>query len=140
MSNSLLEYGELFKDLGLTELSVEDGDFKLCLKRKLQVGSSTGQMNLENVDPDEKTVDLIESEKKSGDTVKAPLLGIFYGKVGEKEALKIGDKIKKGDVLCTIEAMKMMNEVKASKDGTIAEVLAKEGDLVEYNQDLFVIK
>ncbi|SDA74112.1 acetyl-CoA carboxylase biotin carboxyl carrier protein [Butyrivibrio sp. INlla18] len=140
MSNSLLEYGELFKDLGLTELSVEDGDFKLCLKRKLQAGSSIGQMKLENVDPDEKTVDLIESEKKSGDTVKAPLLGIFYGKVGEKEALKIGDKIKKGDVLCIIEAMKMMNEVKASKDGTIAEVLAKEGDLVEYNQDLFVIK
>ncbi|SHN65172.1 acetyl-CoA carboxylase biotin carboxyl carrier protein [Butyrivibrio hungatei DSM 14810] len=140
MSNSLLEYSELFKNLGLTELSVEEGDFKLCLKRKVQVDPCERQMNLKVVDSVEKTADLMKPEKKSGDKVKAPLLGIFYGKVGEKEALKIGDKIKKGDVLCTIEAMKMMNEVKASKDGTIAEVLAKEGDLVEYNQDLFIIE
>lgn len=139
MSNSLMEYGELFKKLGLTELSVEDGDYKLCLKRESQVMPYEGQMPIEAANHKEKETDSNAPAEISGDKVKAPLLGIFYGKVGDKEALKAGDSVKEGDVLCTIEAMKMMNEVKATKDCTIIEVLAKEGDLVEYNQDLFII-
>ena len=65
---------------------------------------------------------------------------MFYGAVGDKKAIEAGDKVSKGDVLCTLEAMKMMNEVKSPVDGTVAEVYAKEGDLVEFDQVLFVIE
>ena len=53
--------------------------------------------------------------------------------------MKEGDAVKEGDILCTIEAMKMMNEVRSPIDGIVKKVLASEGDLVEYNQVLFVI-
>lgn len=140
--NSLQDYKELFSQLNLTELSVEEGDFKLFLKKEA-APSSISQV-IETPFP---TVSSIEKkaessasvEKVDGTEVKAPLLGIFYAVVGDRPALKVGDNVKAGDVLCTIEAMKMMNEVKAPVDGTIKSVNVTEGTLVEYNQTLFVI-
>ena len=70
--------------------------------------------------------------------MRSPLLGVFYARVGG-EVRRVGEQVRKGDVLCTIEAMKMMNEVTSPVDGVIAEVLAADGALVEYNQELFVI-
>ena len=81
-----------------------------------------------------------ESFAVSGVEVKAPLLGVFDGAVGRKRAVEAGDKVEKGDVLCTLEAMKMMNEVKAPVSGMVKQVLAAEGDLVEFDQVLFVIE
>lgn len=140
--NSLQDYKELFSQLNLTELSVEEGDFKLFLKKEVATApiSYTEQ-------PVVKAAPVVTESKESdvpvkmveGTEVKAPLLGIFYAKVGERPALKVGDSVKSGDVLCTIEAMKMMNEVKATTDGVIKAVYANEGALVEYNQTLFVI-
>lgn len=138
--NSLKEYGDLFERLALTELSVEEGDFKLCLKRKNAAPKAiTFPDEIKPVPVAVAAPEAENSPKIEGEAVKAPLLGIFYGKVGDKEALEVGNRVKKGDVLCAIEAMKMINEVKAPIDGTITAVLAKEGDLVEYNQDLFII-
>ena len=128
--NSLKDYGDLFERLGLSELKVEEGDFKLTLRKK--------EKSLEATVISEKK-EIEEKPEHQGTEVKAPLLGIFYGKVGEKRPLVIGDKVKKGDCLCTIEAMKMLNEVLSPTDGEIMEIIAKEGDLVEYNQTLFII-
>ena len=138
--NSLKDYGDLFERLDLTELSVEEGDFKLTLKKKINTISVNKNM-IEDDSHNSQAVSEKEAEKtvQQGTEVKSPLLGIFYGKVGEREPLKIGDKVHKGDCICTIEAMKMLNEVQAPVDGEIKEILAKEGDLVEYNQVLFVI-
>lgn len=73
---------------------------------------------------------------------KAPLVGIFYASASpDKEPfVRVGSKIKKGDSLCLIEAMKMMSEVKSEKDGVIQEILVKNGDMVEYDQPLFRIQ
>lgn len=125
--NSLKDYGDLFERLGLSELSVEEGDFKLTLKKKINSAKPVITPPIE------------EKVTKKGTEVKAPLLGIFYGKVGEKEPLKVGDMVRKGECICTIEAMKMLNEVLAPVDGEIKEITASDGDLVEYNQVLFVI-
>ena len=97
------------------------------------------------VSEDRETVKSSETAKgskpdtASGDTVKAPLLGIFHQNAGGK-VRTVGEQVKKGEPVCTIEAMKMMNEVKSTKSGIVSKVCAKEGDLVEYNQTLFVVK
>ncbi len=143
--NSLKEYGDLFERLGLSELSVEDGGFKLVLKRGCEMlkentanfpaaASMAPPIESADEEPSEDKKDIAE-----GEAVTAPLLGIFYANADGKEAVKAGDSIKKGDVLCNIEAMKMMNEVRATRDGVVLEVLAKDGDLVEFKQELFII-
>ena len=132
--NSLEEYGNLFQKLGLTELVVEENDFKLKLK-KVSTQNVVRDDNIQSSTDFQKQAE----EKTEGKEIKAPLLGIFYGKIADKEPLKEGDAVKEGDILCTIEAMKMMNEVRSPIDGIVKKVLASEGDLVEYNQVLFVI-
>ena len=137
MTNRLSEYAELFSELGLSELSVEEEGFKLTLKKKLQV-----VFNENKNTPKEPSAVSETQGKPVVDPnlleVKSPLLGIFFGEVNGK-VLSVGDYVKEGDVLCSIEAMKMMNEVKAPSDGVISRIGAKEGDLVEYDQVLFEI-
>ncbi len=142
MTNSLKDYEEIFERLSLTELDVQEGDFKLKLKREINSPQSPApvpisvQTPLPSKEPEQAT----SNKVITGVEVKAPLLGVFYGAVGDKKAIEVGDKVSKGDVLCTLEAMKMMNEVKAPVDGTVTEVHAGEGDLVEFDQVLFVIE
>ena len=74
-------------------------------------------------------------------TIDAPIVGVFYAASapGKAPYVSEGKKVKKGDVVCIIEAMKCMNEIQAEEDGEIVEVLVKDGDLVEYGQPLFKI-
>ena len=75
-------------------------------------------------------------------TVTAPMVGTFYSAAapGAKPFVDIGSEVKAGDVLCIIEAMKMMNQIESDKAGRIVSVLAKNGDPVEFGQPLFVIE
>ena len=78
----------------------------------------------------------------TGKTIKAPMVGVFY-QAASPEAepyVTVGKTVKKGDTVCIIEAMKLMNEIQAEEDGTIKEILAKNGDFIEYGQPLFVIE
>lgn len=77
----------------------------------------------------------------SGKSIKAPIVGVFYVAPSPDSApyVSVGKKVKKGDTVCIIEAMKCMNEIQAEEDGEIVEVLAKDGELVEYGQPLFKI-
>lgn len=74
--------------------------------------------------------------------IKSPIVGTFYSKPSpEKDAfVNSGDDIKEGQVVCIIEAMKLMNEVKSEFSGEIIKVLANDGDLIEYGQEIFLIK
>lgn len=82
-----------------------------------------------------------KAEALGGNVVKAPLVGTFYASPAPEKPnfVSVGSKVKKGDVLCIIEAMKIMNEVVSQFDGEIAEVLATPEALVEYGQPLFRI-
>ena len=82
-----------------------------------------------------------EEPKEEFYEVKAPMVGIFYslGSMNRPE-LKEGDEIKKGSIVCAIEAMKLINEVECDVDGTFVELLAKDGDQVEYGQPLVRIR
>lgn len=74
--------------------------------------------------------------------IKTPIMGTYYESPSPESSsfVRVGDKVSKGDTLCIIEAMKLMNEINSDVDGEIVEVLLKNEDLVEYNQPLFKIK
>ena len=74
--------------------------------------------------------------------ITAPMVGTFYSAPapGAKPFVEIGSEVKPGDVLCIIEAMKMMNQIESDKAGRVVSVLAKNGDPVEFGQTLFIIE
>ena len=78
---------------------------------------------------------------KEGTLVLAPTVGVFYSAPGPdaRPFVEVGDQVKKGDTLCIIEAMKLMNEIPAELDGTVAEICVGNGQVVEFNQPLFRI-
>ena len=82
------------------------------------------------------------AQAQADQTVTAPMVGTFYSAStpGAKPFVDIGSEVKAGDVLCIIEAMKMMNQIESDKAGRIVSVLAKNGDPVEFGQTLFVIE
>ena len=88
------------------------------------------------------TEESTEPETISGKTIDSPMVGTFYAapNPGAKDFVSVGDKISEGDVLCIIEAMKMMNEVKADSSGIIKQVLIENAEPVEFGQPLFVIE
>ncbi|MEL7571196.1 MAG: acetyl-CoA carboxylase biotin carboxyl carrier protein [Eubacteriaceae bacterium] len=80
--------------------------------------------------------------KNDGQAVASPMVGVFYAAPSPEAAayVSLGSKVKKGDVLCIIEAMKLMNEITSEQDGTITQICIKNGDVVEFGQTLFYIK
>jgi acetyl-CoA carboxylase biotin carboxyl carrier protein len=80
--------------------------------------------------------------KPNEHVITAPMVGTFYASPspGAKAFVEIGDEIKVGQVLCIIEAMKMMNQIEADRAGRIASIMARNGDPVEFGQPLFVVE
>ncbi|MGL4774348.1 MAG: acetyl-CoA carboxylase biotin carboxyl carrier protein [Clostridium sp.] len=90
----------------------------------------------------DRVVEETKIDDVTGTEVKSPMVGTFYNSPSpEKSAfVEVGSKVKKGDTLCIVEAMKLMNEIESEVDGEVIKVLAKNGDMVEYGQPIFVIK
>lgn len=80
-------------------------------------------------------------EVKEGNIVASPMVGTFYQSSAPDKPpfVKVGDRVKQGDVLCVLEAMKIMNEITSAFDGEVAEIMVENGEMVEYNQPLFRI-
>ena len=80
-------------------------------------------------------------EVPAGKTINSPMVGTFYASSApDKPAyVKVGDKVKKGQVVCIVEAMKLMNEIESDVDGEVVEILVNNEDMVEYGQAMFVI-
>jgi acetyl-CoA carboxylase biotin carboxyl carrier protein len=83
-----------------------------------------------------------EAAADSGHVVKSPMVGTFYrsSTPGAKPMVDVGSTVKKGDALCIIEAMKIMNEIEADEDGVLTKVMVENGAAVEFGQGLFVIE
>lgn len=82
-----------------------------------------------------------EKKKPTGQEVKAPMVGTFYEAPSpdSKAFAEVGQSIKKGEIICIIEAMKMMNQIESDKTGTITEILVENGQPVEFDQPLFIV-
>ena len=137
---------QLMNDMGNSKLTSIDIDFpdgtKISMKKEstkeIQVIQKSEQLN-EN----EKQIEVAEKEElQDEEIVKSPMVGTFYSKPSPNanSYVEIGKKVKKGDVLCIVEAMKLMNEIECEFDGEIAEILVKDGEMVEYGKPLFKIK
>ena len=101
--------------------------------------SKTKTVSLNSPEPDSQQVEI--KSASNGEKILSPMPGTFYAASSpETETfVKPGDIVSKGDTLCIIEAMKIMNEIEAEKSGKITEVVAKNGEPVEFNQTLFII-
>ena len=113
----------------------ESGDFS-CAKEKKETITRTEEISVPiTIIPEEKV------EIKEGNFVKAPIVGTFYQSASPDKPplIKVGDKVKEGDLLCIIEAMKIMNEIKSPYNGEVAEIFVSNEDMVEYDQPLFRI-
>ena len=139
---------KLMEDMGNSKLSAIDIDFpdgtKISMKKEdakiveRVVSQQSQEIQQEKANKKEEVVEDIEE----GNIVKSPMVGTFYMKPAPnaKPYVEVGQKVKKGDVLCIIEAMKLMNEIESEFDGEIAEVLLKDGEMVEFGKPLFKIK
>ncbi|MEY4428723.1 MAG: hypothetical protein RLZZ182_1412 [Pseudomonadota bacterium] len=83
-----------------------------------------------------------EAPVETGHVVKSPMVGTFYrsSSPGAKAFAEVGDTVKAGQPVCIIEAMKIMNEIEADKDGVVSKILVENGQPVEYGQPLFIIE
>ena len=81
-------------------------------------------------------------EAPAGKEIKSPMVGVFYASASPESDpfVTVGQRVKKGDVLCIIEAMKLMNEITAELEGEIIEICAQNGQIIEYGQPLFRVK
>lgn len=144
------EIKQLMDDMGeskLNEIEIEYPDgTKIKIKKETEVGSRSVMPIIETapVQPvvTPKVVEQkVEDKKEEGKYVTSPMVGTFYSKPSPnaKPFVEVGTKVKKGDKLCIIEAMKLMNEIEAEWDGEIAEILVKDEEVVDYGKKLFRI-
>ena len=126
----------------ITEFCLETPEGSLSLKKGPGIPLSVEQASSGKSSVLEEESVLEKEVAPMGNQVEAPLVGTFYaGPSPEGEPfVKVGDQVKKGQVLGIIEAMKLMNEVESDYDGTVEAVLVKNEQMVEYGQPLFVIR
>ncbi|MGN0505971.1 MAG: acetyl-CoA carboxylase biotin carboxyl carrier protein [Lachnospiraceae bacterium] len=132
------KYAELMKELGLTGLEITEDSSKVRLERS---ASSAAKENVYSV-PDTTADAQPDAENRAYGSVKSPVVGVFYAAPAENADpyVKVGDTVSKGQTLCIIEAMKLMNEIIAEEDGVISEICVANGQIVEYGTELFRIK
>lgn len=132
------KYAELMKEFGLTRLEITDDSNKVRLERSAAVVPNQTVYSV----PESVRTGNIVLENDNYVSVKSPLVGVFYAAPAENADpyVAIGDYVKKGQILCIVEAMKLMNEITAEEDGVITEVCVANGQVVEYGTELFRIK
>ena len=130
------ELTDYLNEFSLTELEYGNKDLKIKVSKSTSVNSS------QNIDVKKsaKTITDVE-EVLSGKRVTSPIIGTAYlaPEPGAKKFIEVGKKIKKGDTIMIVEAMKTMNHVPATFDGTIKEICVQDGSPVEFGQTLVIL-
>ena len=132
---------EIMREYGLSSIKVQEKDSVVEMIKNAPVVVSQAAA-VEAAIPTE-SISTVQKEVADDDiiTIKSPMVGVFYAAPSPDAAafVETGSEVKAGDVLCIVEAMKLMNEVTAEQDGTIQEICVKNGDTVEYGTVLFLI-
>jgi acetyl-CoA carboxylase biotin carboxyl carrier protein len=141
---------ELLEESGLNEIEIKEGEESIRLSRNAASLSMAPVYSAPPPLPQPAPMVTAEvlpavsaaASAPSGQTVTAPMVGTFYraSGPGAKPFVEVGQAVKKGDTLCIIEAMKMMNPIESEIEGTVVAILLNNGEPVEYGQPLFVIK
>ncbi|MGL4695143.1 acetyl-CoA carboxylase biotin carboxyl carrier protein [Enterococcus larvae] len=150
--NEVKELLTQFDGSSLTEFDLREGSFELYMNKN-SASQRTVQAQPEVEKTSGQTAAVVEAEpvisarpaeaprqaSTEGEEITSPLVGVVYLQPAPDKAMfkSVGDKVKKGEVVCIVEAMKLMNEITATVDGMITEVLVENESIVEYNQPLF---
>lgn len=132
------KYAELMKELNLTGFEVTEENSKLRLERSVPTALKETAYAIPEVSDTAQPA----SAQKDDISVKSPMVGVFYAAPAENAApyVSVGDTVTKGQTLCVVEAMKMMNEITAEEDGIISQICVTNGKVVEYGTELFRIR
>ena len=141
---------ELIEDSDINELEIKECEESIRISRGGQVTVSQATSPLPAATQTSNTPTALEVNERvpsatntsiEGHIIKSPMVGTFYrsSAPGEKVFVEEGQQVSNGDILCIIEAMKMMNQIKADKAGVIGEILAKDGEPVEFDQPMITI-
>ena len=139
---------KIIQDMGESKIDTLEIEFPDGLKIKMDKGKNhveTSQNTQVIPIVSNEVVNNIKTETKQEEEykiIKSPMVGTFYSKSSPKAEpfVKVGDKVKKGQVVCIVEAMKLMNEIESEFDGEIVEICKKDEDMVEYGSVLFKVK
>ena len=128
---------QIMKDAELTKIEVTDGTNKISLEKRMTLPPSAYAAGA-----DEKPSSLPAKSGENLREIKSPMVGVFYASPSPQQEpyVRVGGAVKKGDVICVIEAMKLLNEISSDQDGEIAEICAENGSIVEYGQVLFKLR
>ncbi len=132
---------QLMTDMGNSKLTSIDIEFPDGVKIKMEKNTTIATTQEVVVQENVSNPETKKEEVQTGNIVKSPMVGTFYIKSSptSNPYVEVGSEVKKGTVLCIIEAMKLMNEIESEFDGKIAEILVQDGSPVEYGQPLFRI-
>ena len=146
---------ELLEESGIAEIEIKEGEEALRISRMSTSPAVTQLPSVATLPlapalpvsakasaPAAAEAPVPSKAKANEHVITAPMVGTFYGapSPGAKPFVEIGDEIKVGQVLCIIEAMKMMNQIESDKAGRVTSIMARNGDPVEFGQPLFVIE
>jgi len=143
---------ELLEESGIAELEISEGEESVRISRYPQGMTLTQGTSMPAL-PAQASPSAAQAAAQAGPqpaspapaadkSITAPMVGTFYASPapGAKPFVQVGDEIKVGQVLCIIEAMKMMNQIESEKEGRIVSILARNGEPVEFGQPLFVVE
>lgn len=139
---------DLVKKSGIAEIEISEGQDKVRVSNQQNNKDNIDMVHHYNPPPViHENLNKVSTEKNSNKTpdnkiIKSPMVGTFYrsSSPGSKAFVEVGQKIKEGDTLCIIEAMKLMNEIESDKSGTIVEILVNNSTPVEFGEPLFIIE
>jgi acetyl-CoA carboxylase biotin carboxyl carrier protein len=135
--DKLKEFIEFMNENSLCELEIEEEGKRIRLKKF----SQDQPVVISQINPPQSREE--KQERKEGTVeIKSPMVGTFYRapSPGAKPYVEIGDNVKSGDVVCIIEAMKLMNEIKSEVGGKVVQILVENGEPVEFGQTLFLVE
>ena len=133
------KYAVLMKELGLTGLEITEDNKVVRLERNV---SSEAKGPAVTPVPDTDAAAFASNNNTNDISVKSPLVGVFYAAPAENAEpyIAVGYHIKKGQTLCIVEAMKLMNEILAEEDGVVSQICVTNGQVVEFGTELFRIR
>ena len=143
---------ELVRESGVGELSVRQGELEVTVRARPEpaaapaVQAQPAPVQAQQPAPSEQPEEQDEAASENGrgglHEVRSPLVGTFYRAPapGEDDYVQVGDRVREGQTLCIVEAMKLMNEIPADVSGEVVEVLADNAGGVQYDQPLFALQ
>jgi len=138
---------ELLEESGISEIEIHEGEESVRVSRASAAPVGAVSYLAPPQGPVSVTAAVTGADQEApaeadGHVVRAPMVGLFYEAAapGKPAFVTLGQTVRKGDVLCVIEAMKIMNQIEADVGGVIAKIQVENGDPVEYGQPLFVIR